>query len=125
MSWSPRWLPHDMGGAPPLVLRLLENFEYKEGWTFAASAGHLRIWVQTVNSLKPENPISIVHDIPMSHHLSMTTDMAVIEEWLLQQIIKVETHEACEFFTVAGKKPYFPDHDNPYKVQRAKQEVTF
>jgi hypothetical protein len=40
--------------------------------------------------------------------------------WLLDRYIDVETHEACEFFRVAGKQPFPPNHGpgwNPYGVR--------
>ncbi len=43
------------------------------------------------------------------------------ERWVLDQIILVEIHEACEFFTVAAHKPFFPAHgtgENSYEVRR-------
>lgn len=39
--------------------------------------------------------------------------------WLLNRFIDVETHEACEFFKVDGKRPYAPHHgpgNDPYVV---------
>jgi hypothetical protein len=30
--------------------------------------------------------------------------------WLLEQILAVERHEACEFFQVAGDRPFYPQH---------------
>ncbi len=39
--------------------------------------------------------------------------------WLLDCFIKVETHEACEFLTIDGNKPFAPHHgpgEDPYTV---------
>jgi hypothetical protein len=39
--------------------------------------------------------------------------------WLLDQFLLVERHEACEFFTIDGEKPYAPHHgpgNDPYIV---------
>jgi hypothetical protein len=39
--------------------------------------------------------------------------------WVFDQILLVERHEAMEFYSVAGEKPFFPAHGpgrNPYTV---------
>jgi hypothetical protein len=39
--------------------------------------------------------------------------------WLLDRLLKVETHEACEFFQLDGERPYAPHHGpgwDPYMV---------
>ena len=41
------------------------------------------------------------------------------QHWLLEQCLLVERHEACEFFTVDGDKPYAPNHgpgNTPYMI---------
>lgn len=30
--------------------------------------------------------------------------------WLLDQVLAVETHEACEFFQVEDSRPFYPEH---------------
>lgn len=30
--------------------------------------------------------------------------------WLIEQVLAVERHEACEFFQVAGERPFYPHH---------------
>lgn len=39
--------------------------------------------------------------------------------WLIERIVLVEQHEACEFFWVDGQRPFFPEHGekaNPYRI---------
>jgi hypothetical protein len=39
--------------------------------------------------------------------------------WLLERLIEVERHEACEFFQIDGRRPYAPHHgpgNDPYIV---------
>lgn len=41
------------------------------------------------------------------------------QRWLLEQFLAVERHEACEFFTIDGDKPYAPHHgpgNDPYII---------
>ena len=40
--------------------------------------------------------------------------------WLFDCILKVETHEACEFFEIDGIRPYAPNHgpgNDPYIIR--------
>lgn len=30
--------------------------------------------------------------------------------WLLDRILDVERHEACEFFAIGGERPFYPEH---------------
>lgn len=39
--------------------------------------------------------------------------------WLLDRIVEIETHEACEFFAIDGERPYAPHHgpgNDPYII---------
>jgi len=41
------------------------------------------------------------------------------KRWLLEQLILVETHEACEFFQIGDERPFAPNHGpgrNPYDI---------
>lgn len=41
------------------------------------------------------------------------------QRWLLDQFLLVERHEACEFFTIDGERPYAPHHgpgNDPYII---------
>lgn len=41
------------------------------------------------------------------------------KRWLLDRLIEVETHEACEFFQVGGDRPFAPHHgpgNDPYTI---------
>lgn len=44
--------------------------------------------------------------------------------WVLDQMIEIETHEACEFMVVDGKRPFAPVHApgfDPYVVREVAQ----
>lgn len=54
------------------------------------------------------------------------------QRWLLDRLVDVETHEACEFFRVGGKQPFAPNHGpgwDPYGVRELNRvedaETTF
>lgn len=48
------------------------------------------------------------------------------QRWLFEQIVVVERHEACEFFTIDKVKPYAPNHGpgwDPYIVTEMTTEL--
>jgi hypothetical protein len=48
-----------------------------------------------------------------------TYDLRSWRRWLLDCFIKVETHEACEFFQIGGERPFAPNHGpgrDPYTI---------
>ena len=47
-------------------------------------------------------------------------DVRSWRRWLLEQVLLVERHEACEFFQLAGDRPYAPSHgpgNDPYLIR--------
>lgn len=41
------------------------------------------------------------------------------QRWLLDRVIEIETHEACEFFRINGERVYAPHHgegEDPYTI---------
>lgn len=102
---------------PADLLRLLDRVTYKEGWAFRVDHrfGVLEIRIRTSNSLNPQDLVDVRHTFPVP---GIEPPMGW-DRWLLSRIILVETHEACEFFSVCKEKPFFPDHDgDPYAVVR-------
>jgi hypothetical protein len=105
---------------------LVSQLKYKDGWRFylnqiSPSGAYLLIDVATQNSLRPGLTINICHHLAIPDIAFAELDEGRWERWLLDQIIKVETHEACEFFEINGERPYFPDHSalgNPYRIER-------
>lgn len=64
------------------------------------------------------------------HHFfivpAATYDKRSWRRWLLEQFIKVEVHEACEFFSIDGEFPYAPSHgpgNDPYMVRELGTEL--
>jgi len=110
---------------PTLLYKLVENLQYKKGWRFSLhdldrgqeSEGlTLIINITAPDSYHPDQTISVNH--------FMIVPPAAYDErswtrWLLEQILLVEQHEACEFMVVAGHRPYAPHHgpgNNPYTI---------
>jgi hypothetical protein len=112
--------------AYPLGLAsLVSRLKYKAGWQFTlseidrgqGSAGlTLIIEIDVPDSYHPERRFRVLH--------YMIVPPAAFDErawcrWLLEQILLVEQHEACEFFQIEGHRPYAPNHGpgrDPYTI---------
>jgi hypothetical protein len=110
---------------PEKLADLVDKIEYKRGWKFSlvdldrgqGSEGlTLIILVRSPDSYHPE------HEILVNHYMivpSAAYDERSWIRWLLAQILLVEQHEACEFFQIAGHRPYAPNHGpgrDPYTI---------
>lgn len=110
---------------PVVLADLIDGLRYKPGWSFTlgsidrgqGSRGlTLIINIRTQDSYNPDLPITVSHYmlVPPAAY-----DMRSWRRWLLDQILLVERHEACEFFMVDDDKPYAPHHQpghDPYTV---------
>jgi hypothetical protein len=91
--------------------RTTEHYAGGEGLT-------LEIRAKVKNSLKPDEFIKFCHLMPIP---PANWDWRAWERWMLDQILLVEQHETCEFFTVGDRKPFFPAHGaggNGYEIRR-------
>jgi hypothetical protein len=113
--------------------QLVSEISYKDGWAvhlryiirptehLAGSEGLTLVITATVpNSVKPGE---VAH--PEHWFAVPPTSWGRVSwmRWILDCIIQVETHEAMEFFDVAGKRPYFPSHGpghDPYAIELKK-----
>lgn len=121
---------------PEALAYLVGRLSYKAGWTFRladldrgqGSAGlTLVINITGPDSYHPERQISVNHYfiVPAAAY-----DGRAWQRWLLDQVLLVEQHEACEFFRYVqpGKgddgstlehRPYKPNHGpgrDPYEI---------
>ena len=110
---------------PNALQKLVDKLKYREGWSFRLSwmdRGQgskgltLRIQILAVDTYDPEKEIRV-------NHLMLVPPAAFNEaswrRWLLDQILLVERHEACEFFQIDGQRPYAPHHgfgEDPYII---------
>jgi hypothetical protein len=110
---------------PALLDGLIKRLKYKDGWQFyladidrgQGSEGlTLTIQITAPDSYHPNQKITVLH--------YMIVPAAAYNErgwcrWLLDQILLVEQHEACEFFMIDEHCPYAPNHgpgNNPYTI---------
>lgn len=77
----------------------------------------LVITVPTTNSYPPHQPTVVNHlfIVPAASY-----DYRSWRRWVLDRILDVQAHEACEFWEVDGEKPYAPSHgpgNDPYLIR--------
>jgi hypothetical protein len=112
---------------PQALADMVALLEYRPGWTFdlndidrgQGSAGLTFIITSLgYNSYHPDRGESY-----RVHHYFPVPPAAFNEQswrrWLLDCLLKVETHECCEFFAIDGERPYAPHHgpgNDPYII---------
>jgi hypothetical protein len=118
---------------------MVAKLAYKDGWEFELSdplytpdasrfepmrvRRYLRVRARCTDSVTGK-PTEIIHQIAVPWMVEEAPpDEAkerFLRRWLLDAIIGIERHEACEFFTLDGAKPFFPPHEpgsDPYVVR--------
>lgn len=111
---------------PETLSVLVDSLSYKQNWHITlenldrgqGSVGlTLCILITTPNSYAPHELRRVMHYMPVP---PAAYDMRSWRRWLLEQIMIVERHEACEFFEIDGVKPYAPSHgpgNDPYLIR--------
>lgn len=101
---------------PEQIQNILDRTKYKPGWNLESYQGryegpHLRIWSETIpDAFTPGAMARFDVHSPIP---PMATEADLLE-WLLWRIIRIESHEAREFFQIDGKPfadPHGPDAD--------------
>jgi hypothetical protein len=97
---------------------LVATITYKPGWAFRLGGpGNRYLCVQatTPDSTQPERARTTQH----MFELPQIDDPRSFYRWAFDQLLLAELHEAGEFFTVSGHRPYFPHHQDegsPYEL---------
>lgn len=120
---------------PEALDRLVDALRYRPGWAFAlldikrdsgdshsGEAGGLTFIVHAdvYDTYHPERKRPVTHYFPVP---AATYDARAWGRWLLDCLISLETHEACEWFHFvvqgAEERPFAPVHKpgaNPYTI---------
>lgn len=117
---------------PDELADLVASTTYRPGWDLELAdvirgqgcAGlTLTITTNTINSYPP-------HERMMVRHLFAVPPAAYNRtswmRWLFECFHQVELHECMEFFTVAGEKPFAPNHGpgwDPYLVTQLSTDL--
>ena len=110
---------------PHALAELVDQLDYK-GWQVIladnldrgqGSKGlTLIITREGPDTYHPERVIRVNHYMPVP---PAAFNASSWQRWLFEQFLLVETHEAAEFFTIAGKRPFQPNPGNgedPYVI---------
>jgi hypothetical protein len=117
---------------PSVLNDLVGTCTYRKGWQVRlgyedrgqGSEGlTLTITTNTVNSYHQDQPIYVNHlfIVPAAAY-----DRRSWQRWLFECFHQVELHEAMEFFTIDGTKPYAPSHgpgNDPYLLREMGSEL--
>ncbi len=122
---------HQVAPYPTALRELVESLTYRRGWQIRLLEDYdreqgsrgltLSIIALVENSvdygdLKPGDVFRVQHTfiVPAA---SYNRDSWM--RWLLDCVLKVEQHEACEFFQIDAERPYAPHHsegEDPYII---------
>lgn len=100
---------------------LLASLAYKPGWTFKVAGPlgrYLCVFATTPDSGAPDRQRTTQHQFEIPPGLTVRD----LIRWAFECLLLAELHEAGEFFTVDGHRPFFPHHQDqgsPYeRVER-------
>ena len=118
---------------PAALEALVELCTYRPGWDVELVDGDDRdqdchgltveILVRTQDTYPPHDPMSVRHLFPVP---AAAYNDESWRRWLFECFLQVEKHEAMEWFTVGGERPYAPNHGpgwNPYLVTVVAHDV--
>jgi hypothetical protein len=128
---------YDAGVLYSDLYAMVGQLRYKPGWQFRLESGYtsstgagcpsvlpavsagtgmaftyppqplfLVVCVEALDSTGSGQRIFLEHRFPVApEELAMRW-----HRWLLDRILDVERHEACEFFRIGGERPFYPEH---------------
>lgn len=118
MSQKAAW-PHELD-------RIVEHLEYRAGYEFRlaeidrgqGSKGlTFMVLSDQFDTYRPENRLRVWHYFPVPPAAYNRQSWL---RWVLDRLVEIETHEACEFMVVDGRRPFAPNHGpgwDPYTVR--------
>lgn len=118
----------------PVELDLLvKTCQFRPGWSIALYPDYDRgqgsrgltvsVVVDTVNSYEPHEAMRVNHLFPVP---PAAYDARSWQRWLFERLREVDSHEAAEFYTVDGVKPYAPSHgpgNDPYLIRELGTDI--
>lgn len=95
---------------------VVASLRYKPGWTFKLGGPlgrFLCVFATTPDSQHPGEERTTQHMFELPEY-----DGQEFVRWVFLHLLDCERHEAGEFFTVAGHRPFYPHHQeegSPYE----------
>jgi hypothetical protein len=99
--------------------RLVASLRYKPGWSFKIAGPHSRylcVFATTPDSHSPTRERCTQHQFQL---LDDYKDERAFYRWVFDCLLLCELHEAGEFFTANGHRPFYPNHQDegsPYEL---------
>lgn len=99
------------------------DLAYKPGWRFRLGGpGNtmLCVYSHTPDSWNPGRSRFT------QHQFTIPPD-GMTERWVLDRLLEIEQHEACEFFQVGKHRPFYPNHQDegsPYELVERQEPTT-
>jgi hypothetical protein len=94
----------------------IDGLGYKPGWRFRRGGPNNRylcVYAHTPDSWRPWRMRFTQHQFEIPDGLD---DWPA---WVLERLLEIERHEACEFLQVDGRRPFYPNHQDegsPYEL---------
>jgi len=119
---------------PEILERLVHQTQYRPGWYVAledidrgqSSKGlTFSVYTKGFNTYDIEagENYRVVHYFPVP---PAAYNEESWKRWILNRLIEVETHEACEFLVIDGTRPFAPHHGpgwDPYIVLHHGEDI--
>jgi hypothetical protein len=108
---------------PQALVDIVAETAYRPCWEIEVDPDYIRgdsrgptlvIRAYTNDTYSPERILRVNHWFPVP---PVNWNRETWTIWLFQRFLDVEHHEASEYFTVAGRRPFAPGHgagDSPY-----------
>lgn len=98
----------------PLV-EIVKRVQYKPDWTVTVDAVpgstigcRLVVTMPVIDSRDRTTRMMLQHNRPVPPAIGEPERWWI--RWLFMELVKIEEHEASEFFTIDGEAPFFPEH---------------
>lgn len=113
---------------PEALQQIVQDLEYRPGWRFSlayedrgqgSNGLTLKVLSLGYDTYHPDRgeTYGVWHYFPVP---PAAYNRESWMRWVLDRLVEVETHEACEFLQVDGKRPFAPNHGpgwDPYVVR--------
>lgn len=99
-----------------MLAALVASLRYKPGWVFKIGGPlgrYLCVFATTPDSQRPGESRTTQHMFEIPDVLDDPV------RWVFDRLLLCELHEAGEFFEVAGRRPFYPNHQDegsPYEL---------
>lgn len=110
-----------------ILRRLVDEVEYKPGWTFdlVENDGSLSLRIMDTlcrDAYNPERSMPLAHFHPVP---TATYNEATWRRWIFEQCRRVENHEIGEWLRWGDLRPFAPLHgpgEDPYTVHEFRED---